>query len=81
MPCEKCENGKYKWGTTGSCTYDTVSECEDANKDYYEEVKPTKIVELVIEDDNQELAIDAISLVTSPAIEQDFVFLVKKKTT
>jgi hypothetical protein len=79
MPCEKCENGKYKWGTTGSCTYDTVSECEDANKDYYEEVKPTKIVELVIEDDNQELAIDAISLVTSPAIEQDFVFFGKEK--
>ena len=79
MPCEKCENGKYKWGTTGSCTYDSVSECEEANKDYYEEVKPTKIVELVIEDDNQELAIDAISLVTSPAIEQDFVFFGKEK--
>ena len=39
----------------------------------------TKIVELVIQDDNQELAIDAISLVTSPAIEQDFVFFGKEK--
>jgi len=39
----------------------------------------TKIVELVISDDNQELAIDAISLVTSPAIEQDFVFFGKEK--
>ena len=36
MPCEKCENGKYKWGKTGSCTYDSVAECEEANKDYYE---------------------------------------------
>jgi len=79
MPCEECENGKYKFGKTGSCEYDSVAECEEANKDYYEEVKETKIVELVIQDDNQELAIDAISLVTSPAIEQDFVFFGKEK--
>ena len=39
----------------------------------------TKIVELVIADDSQELAIDAISLVTSPAIEQDFVYFGKEK--
>jgi len=79
MPCEKCENGKYKWGKTGSCTYDSVAECEEANKDYYEEEKTTSIVELIIADDSQELAIDAISLVTSPAIEQDFVFFGKEK--
>ena len=41
--------------------------------------KPTKIVELVISDDSEELTIDAISLVTSPAIEQDFVFMGKEK--
>ena len=40
---------------------------------------PTKIVELIIADDSQELAIDAISLVTSPAIEQDFVYFGKEK--
>jgi hypothetical protein len=40
--------------------------------------KATKIVELVIADDSEELTIDAISLVTSPAIEQDFVFFGKK---
>ena len=71
MPCEECENGKYKWGKTGSCEYDTIAECEEANKDYYEE--------LVIDDDSQELAIDAISLVSSPAIEQDFVYFGKEK--
>jgi|TARA_R110000822_G_scaffold99593_1_gene224580 hypothetical protein len=79
MPCEKCENGKYKWGKTGSCKYDSVAECEEDNKDYYEEVKETKIVELIISDDSQELAIDAISLVTAPAIEQDFVYFGKDK--
>ena len=79
MPCEKCENGKYKWGKTGSCKYDTKADCESDNKDYYEDMKETKIVELIIQDENQELAIDAISLVTSPAIEQDFVFFGKEK--
>tara|TARA_R100001443_G_scaffold92457_1_gene99122 strand:+ start:91 stop:1041 length:951 start_codon:yes stop_codon:yes gene_type:complete len=42
-------------------------------------MKNTKIVELVIQDDNQELAIDAISLVSAPAIEEDFVFFGKEK--
>jgi len=76
MPCTKCENGKYKWGEDGECEYSTIEECESANSDHYE--KTTKIVELIIEDDSQELAIDAISLVTSPAIEQDFVFFGKE---
>ena len=42
-------------------------------------MKETRIVELIIADDSQELAIDAISLVTSPAIEQDFVYFGKEK--
>ena len=78
MPCEECENGKYKWGKTGSCKYDSVAECEADNKDYYEDVKPTSIVELIISGE-EELAIDAISLVTSPAIESEFVFFGKEK--
>lgn len=41
--------------------------------------KATKIIELVISDDSEELTIDAISLVTNPAIEQDFVFFGKEK--
>jgi hypothetical protein len=77
MPCEKCENGKYKWGKTGSCTYDSVAECEEANKDYYE--KTTSIVELVIDDSNESLAIDAISLVTAPAIEENMVYMSRAK--
>ena len=77
MPCEECENGKYKWGKTGSCEYDSIAECEAANKDYYE--KTTSIRELVIDDGSEELAIDAISLVSAPAIEQDFVYFGKEK--
>jgi hypothetical protein len=80
MPCTKCQDGKYKWGETGECQYDTLQECEDANASYSEmNEKITKIVELVIAEDNQDLAIDAISLVSAPAIEQDFVFFGKNK--
>ena len=38
-----------------------------------------KITELVISENNQDLAIDAISLVTDPAIEVDFVYFNKSK--
>lgn len=41
--------------------------------------KYTKIVELVIGDDALDMTIDAISLVTNPAIEQDFVYFNSKK--
>lgn len=41
MPCTKCKEGKYKWGKTGSCEYDTKEECEKANKDYYKKKNTT----------------------------------------
>ena len=41
--------------------------------------KPTRIVELVISDESQELTIDAISLVSSPAIEENMVYFGKEK--
>ena len=37
MPCYECESGKWKFGQTGNCQYDSKSECETANKDYYAE--------------------------------------------
>lgn len=70
MPCKKCNNGKYRFGE-GACRYDTLAECERDNRTY-------DIVELVVDDDNEALAIDAISLVTEPAIEQDFVYFNKQ---
>ena len=81
MPCKKCDSGKWKYGENGDCEYNSLEECKDANPNYhYEDEKNyTKIVELIIEDDSQDLAIDAISLVTSPAIEQDFVYFGKEK--
>jgi seryl-tRNA synthetase len=43
MPCEKCENDKYKWGKTGSCKYDTKKECEKANPKKYNKMMPTPL--------------------------------------
>jgi len=60
MPCIKCKDGKYKYGNTGDCKYNSLEDCEAANQTY-------DIVELVVDEDNEALAIDAISLVTSPA--------------
>ena len=37
MPAIKCDNGKWKWGETGSCKYETQVEAETDNEDYYEE--------------------------------------------
>ena len=43
MPCKKCENGKYKWGNTGECKYDTKEACEKANPKKYSNMKPTPL--------------------------------------
>jgi hypothetical protein len=79
MPCKKCDNGKWKWGERGECKYVSKDACEQANPKHYENLTNTKIVELIIADESEELTIDAISLVTSPAIEQNFVFFGKEK--
>ena len=42
-------------------------------------INSTRIVELIIDDEQQQLAIDAISLVNSPAIEENWVALNKHK--
>ena len=78
MPCEECENNKVKWGKTGDCQYDSIAECEAANASY-EEMKETKIVELIIDPSEEALAIDCISLVSAPAIEENMVYMSKAK--
>jgi chromosome segregation ATPase len=42
MPCTKCEEGKYKWGKTGECKYDSLDACESANSKY-SKMKPTPL--------------------------------------
>jgi hypothetical protein len=72
----------YKWGNSGKCQYATKADCKAANpNNKYETDRDslTRITELVISDENKELSIDCISLVSQPAIEVNAVFLNKAK--
>mgnify|MGYP002623617335 CR=1 FL=1 len=47
MPAEQCNNGKWKWGQTGECKYDSKEEAEKDNENYYRDLSdidltPTK---------------------------------------
>ena len=54
MPCTKCEEGKYKWGKTGECKYDTLDACEKANHKY-SKMKPTPLGKKSYEEYEKEL--------------------------
>jgi len=55
MPCTKCKDGKYKWGETGECKYDTKEACEKANPKHYNKMKPTPIGKKTYEEYAKEL--------------------------
>ena len=54
MPCTKCEEGKYKWGETGECKYDTLESCESANHKY-NKMRPTPLGKKSYEEYEKEL--------------------------
>jgi predicted nuclease with TOPRIM domain len=54
MPCTKCEEGKYKWGETGECKYDTLDACESANHKY-SKMNPTPLGKKTYEEYEKEL--------------------------
>jgi len=35
MPCIECENSLWRWGETGACRYESLSQCEEDNADFY----------------------------------------------
>ena len=53
MPCKKCEEGKYKWGETGECKYDSLDACESANHKY--KMQPTPLGKKTYEEYAKEL--------------------------
>jgi hypothetical protein len=55
MPCTKCEDGKYKWGKTGSCKYSTKEACEKANPKKYNKMRPTPLGKKTYEQYEKEL--------------------------
>ena len=54
MPCKKCKDGKYKWGNTGECKYDTKEACESANHKY-KKMQPTPLGKKTYEEYEKEL--------------------------
>jgi len=36
MPAKECDNGKWKWGETGACIYDSKEAAEKDNEGYYQ---------------------------------------------
>ena len=54
MPCTQCEEGKYKWGETGDCKYDSKEDCESANHKY-NKMNPTPLGKKTYEEYAKEL--------------------------
>jgi len=54
MPCTKCKEGKYKWGETGECEYDSLDACESANHKY-NKMNPTPLGKKTYEEYEKEL--------------------------
>jgi chromosome segregation ATPase len=57
MPCKKCKDGKYKYGNTGECKYDTKEECDKDNPKKYNKMKqyPTPLGKKTYEEYAKEL--------------------------
>lgn len=57
MPCKKCKDGKYKYGNTGECKYDTKEKCDKANPNKYNKMKeyPTPLGKKTYEEYVKEL--------------------------
>ena len=68
MPCTKCKDGKYKWGETGECKYDTKEACEKANPKHYNKMKPTPIGKKTYEEYAKELK--EFNLSVEPKLEK-----------
>ena len=55
MPCKQCKDGKYKWGNTGECKYDSKESCEKANPKKYNKMRPTPLGKKTYEEYEKEL--------------------------
>ncbi|QDP61909.1 MAG: hypothetical protein GOVbin8074_38 [Prokaryotic dsDNA virus sp.] len=70
MPCKKCPDGKYKYGNTGECKYDTKEECDKANPNKYNKMKeyPTPLGKKTYEEYAKELK--EFNLSAEPKLEK-----------
>ena len=79
MPCKKCKDGKYKYGNTGECKYDTKEECYKANPNKYNKMKeyPTPLGKKTYDEYAKELkefnlsAVEKIELSSKKEMEKE----------
>ena len=77
MPAKECQNGKWKWGETGECKYESQEEAEKDNEEYYEsneEKMDKRHIKKVIEDD------ETITIVYGKSEEWEGVEIDMKET-
>ncbi len=56
MPAKECDNGKWKWGETGACIYDSKEAAEKDNEGYYENERALEDIDLSVTEGMQEEA-------------------------
>ena len=89
MPSIECENGKWKFGETGECKYDSQEEAEKDNEDYYENnddcscdsncnCKNNNDIEVEVEEKSMEMQLDKRHIVSITETEDTYTIVYEK---
>ena len=79
MPAEECNNGKWKWGETGECKYDSQEEAEEDNEDYYENNEgKNKEIEVEVEEKSTEMQLDKRHIISVTEDDDTYTIVYEK---
>tara|TARA_R100000789_G_scaffold98583_2_gene102795 strand:+ start:564 stop:1526 length:963 start_codon:yes stop_codon:yes gene_type:complete len=79
MPAEECNNGKWKWGETGECKYDSQEEAEKDNEDYYENnEEKNKEIEVEVEEKSTEMQLDKRHIISVTENDDTYTIVYEK---
>ncbi len=79
MPAEECNNGKWKWGETGECKYDSQEEAEKDNEDYYENnEEKNKEIEVEVEEKSTEMQLDKRHIISVTEDDDTYTIVYEK---
>ena len=89
MPAEECNNGKWKWGETGECKYETQEEAEKDNEDYYENnddcscdsncsCKKNKEIEVDVQEKSKEMILEKRHIISVTEDDDTYTIIYEK---
>jgi len=79
MPAEECNNGKWKWGETGECKYDSQEEAEEDNEDYYENNEEINTeIEVEVEEKSTEMQLDKRHIISVTEDDDTYTIVYEK---